>query len=138
MILSFGDPIALLLLVISPIIILFYLSYKRKKKFAAMRFSTLGFLKEVSGKKLNLRQDIPFILIMTAIALIIIGLADPRIPLKTEKEGVNVVLAIDDSGSMAANDYTPTRLEAAKDSAEILINSLKPKDNVGIVVFESG
>jgi len=51
---------------------------------------------------------------------------------------VNVVLVIDDSGSMAATDYKPTRLEAAKNSAKILIESLKPKDNVGIVIFESG
>jgi Ca-activated chloride channel family protein len=39
---------------------------------------------------------------------------------------------------MAATDYAPTRLEAAKNAAEILINSLKEKDNVGIVIFESG
>jgi Ca-activated chloride channel family protein len=39
---------------------------------------------------------------------------------------------------MAATDYQPTRLEAAKSAAQILINSLKEKDNVGIVIFESG
>jgi Ca-activated chloride channel family protein len=60
------------------------------------------------------------------------------LPLKTLQEGVNVVLIIDDSGSMTANDYQPTRLEAAKKSAEILINTLEEKDNVGIVLFESG
>jgi len=49
-----------------------------------------------------------------------------------------VVLAIDDSGSMQATDYKPTRLEAAKAAAKTLIKSLKPKDNVGIIVFESG
>ena len=53
-----------------------------------------------------------------AVALIIIGFADPHIPLNETKKGVNVVIVIDDSGSMMANDYQPTRLEAAKKSAE--------------------
>jgi Ca-activated chloride channel family protein len=51
---------------------------------------------------------------------------------------VNVVLAIDASGSMQAQDYKPNRLEAAKSSAKTLLESLHEKDNVGIVLFESG
>ncbi len=69
---------------------------------------------------------------------IIIGLADPRMPLENVKEGVNIVLVLDGSGSMAATDYTPTRLESAKNAAEILIESLEPNDHAGIVLFESG
>jgi Ca-activated chloride channel family protein len=68
----------------------------------------------------------------------IIGFANPHIPLEQSKEGVNVVLVIDVSGSMQATDYEPNRLEAAKDSAKILVESLPPKDNVGIVIFETG
>ena len=72
------------------------------------------------------------------VVLIIIGFADPHIPLEQTKEGVNVVLVIDVSGSMQAEDYPPNRLEAAKSSAEILLDSLQPKDNAGIVTFETG
>jgi len=68
----------------------------------------------------------------------ITGLANPHIPLEQTKEGVNVVLVMDISGSMLATDYQPTRIEAAKSSAEILIESLNDKDDVGIVTFESG
>jgi len=133
---SFGEPFALLLLFIIPFLLYLYMNYQKKKKMAAMKFSSLGLIKKSSNP--GLRMHIPFILLLIASILIIVGLADPQIPLKTAKEGVNVVLVIDDSGSMAATDYKPTRLEAAKKSAEILINSLKPKDNVGIVIFESG
>jgi len=77
-------------------------------------------------------------LIIIAIGLIIIGLADPRIPLENIKEGVNVVLVLDGSGSMAATDYPPTRLESAKIAAEILIENLEPNDHIGIILFESG
>lgn len=92
----------------------------------------------MGDKKRTLRTHLLFYLALGAIALMLFGLADPYIPLKQTKKGVNVVLVIDNSGSMQATDYSPNRLEAAKNSAEILIKSLKPKDHVGIVIFESG
>ncbi len=134
---SFGEPIAFVLFLILPVVLYLYHTYRARKKKAALKFSALGIIKG-STKKTNIRAHIPFILMFLALIMIIIGFADPRIPLKTAKEGVNVVLVIDDSGSMAATDYKPTRLEAAKRAAETLINSLTPKDNVGIVIFESG
>ncbi|NOX71815.1 MAG: VWA domain-containing protein [Candidatus Micrarchaeota archaeon] len=134
---SFYEPIALFLLALLPALYYLYAYHQKKKKEALLKFSRIGLIKQASSKKTR-RKNIAFYLMLLVIVLIVIGLADPHIPLKRAKEGVNVVLVIDDSGSMAATDYKPTRLEAAKKSAEILINSLQPKDNVGIVVFESG
>jgi len=136
--LEFSEPARLLLLLIIPAIYYAYTIHRKKKRASALKFSNLGLIKEASGKKHSLRQNLPFYLLLIAITLLIIGLADPHIPLKQAKEGVNVVLVIDNSGSMQASDYTPTRLEAEKRSAAILIRNLDPKDNVGIVVFESG
>jgi len=135
---GFLEPVRLLLLLIIPAIYYAYTIHRKKKRASALKFSNLGMIKEASGKKHSLRQNLPFYILIFAIALLITGLADPHIPLKQAKEGVNVVLVIDNSGSMQANDYTPTRLEAAKRSAAILVRSLDSKDNVGIVVFESG
>ncbi|KAF5410279.1 MAG: VWA domain-containing protein [Euryarchaeota archaeon] len=135
---GFLEPVRLLLLLILPAIYYAYTIHRKKKRASALKFSNLGIIKEASGKKHSLRQNLPFYILLFAIALLITGLADPHIPLKQAKEGVNVVLVIDNSGSMQANDYTPTRLEAAKRSAAILVRSLDSKDNVGIVVFESG
>ena len=134
---SFGEPVILILLIIIPATILLYFWYLKKKKQSAIKFSSIAVLK-TAKKGTWFRQHLPFIILLLAVSLIIIGLADPMLPLKTLQEGVNVVLIIDDSGSMTANDYQPTRLEAAKKSAEILINTLEEKDNVGIVLFESG
>ncbi len=139
--LCFGEPLVLLFLVIIAFQLWFYRLYCRKKKAAALKFSALNIVKAATAKNkrsLKLRAHLPFVLITIALALIIVGLADPMIPWKQAKEGVNVVLAIDDSGSMQATDYQPTRLEAAKSAAETLISNLNPKDNVGIVIFESG
>ncbi len=135
---EFGEPWILIFLLVVPLIIYFYKIYNEKKKRSSLKFSSLGIIKKTSLKKINIRAHLPFILLLIAVASIIIGLADPTIPLKTEKEGVNVILVIDDSGSMAAADYKPTRLEAAKKASEILITSLEPKDNIGIIIFESG
>ena len=134
---TFGEPIILILLLIVPLTMILYWWYGKSKKKSAVKFSSIALLKK-TGKSTRIRQHLPFALIVIAVALLIIGLSDPKLPLKTLQEGVNVVLVIDDSGSMAANDYKPTRLEAAKKSSEILIKNLKEKDNVGIVIFESG
>ncbi len=134
---SFNEPLRLISLLIIPLIVLFYLNYTKKKKKSALKFSSLKSFKKIPHKK-NIRLHLPFILVLIAVILLLLGLADPRIPLKKAQKGVNVVLAIDDSGSMSATDYKPTRLESAKKAAETLIKSLKPNDNVGIVVFESG
>lgn len=134
---GFGRPEFLWLFLSIPLLLYLYRKYLQRKKAAAIKFSSLALIKPLvkTGKR---RLHIPFIISLLVISLIIIGLADPLIPLKVAKEGVNVVLVIDDSGSMSATDYKPTRLEAAKHAAEILIHSLKPKDYVGIVIFESG
>ena len=102
-----------------------------------MKFSQVGLLKGIT-KKSSRREHIVFAAEILAIALLIIGFSDPHIPLEQEKEGVSVVLAIDVSGSMQAADYQPSRLEAAKSSAKILLESLEPKDSAGIVVFHTG
>lgn len=136
---GFEDPIILLFLVALPLSFVAYRKITEKKRRQAIKFSHLGFIKSALGdKKKSKRNEILFYLSLLMIALMIIGFSNPHIPLEQTKEGVNVVLVIDVSGSMQATDYEPSRLGAAKSSAEILINSLKPKDHIGIVTFESG
>jgi Ca-activated chloride channel homolog len=77
-------------------------------------------------------------LTLLAMMMLIIGLADPHIALTQKKKGANIVLAIDTSGSMQAEDYSPNRLESAKKSAETLIDSLNPEDAIGVVTFSDG
>jgi len=139
MALSFLNPNLLWFLLVIPFIYYLYVLTSRKKKKQAIQFSHLAIIKKAMGEKKHLPlSEILFYLLILTLVILIIGLADPHIPLKQTKQGVNVVLVIDDSGSMQATDYKPTRLEAAKSSAETLINSLETNDYIGIVVFESG
>ena len=121
-----------------PALYILYHRVLRYKKRAAMQFSSLSYLKSAIGTPRRSRDSILFYLATSAIALMIIGFAGPHIPLEQTQEGVNVILVIDTSGSMLAVDYAPNRLEAAKRSAQILIDSLHEKDSVGIVTFASG
>jgi len=136
---GFDDPLVLLALIAIPLLFVVYKRIIAKKRQEAMKFSHIGFIKSALGdKKKTKRSEMLLYLSFAIIACIIIGLANPHVPLEQTKEGVNVVLVLDISGSMLATDYQPTRIEAAKNSAETLIESLKEKDHAGIVIFESG
>ncbi|MDX1442008.1 MAG: VWA domain-containing protein, partial [Nitrosopumilaceae archaeon] len=136
---SFGNELVLVFLALVPGIFFIYKRFLTKRKKAAIQFSNLSYIKSALGSnKKNKRDSWLFYISIGVIVLMIVGFADPHIPLEQTKEGVNVVLVLDVSGSMQARDYPPNRLESAKSSAEILLNSLQPKDNAGIVTFESG
>ena len=136
---GFDNQFVLFFLLLVPGLFYLYNKILAKKKKAAIRFSNLSYIKSAMGSKKKTKRDsFLFYMSIAIITLMIIGFADPHIPLEQTKEGVNVVLVIDVSGSMQAEDYPPNRLESAKRSAEILLDSLQPKDNAGIVTFETG
>ncbi len=136
---GFYHPEWLVLLLGLPVLYFWYLRETKRKKQEAMVFSHIGFMKTALGGRAGSgRPRQLFILALVTLGCIIIGLADPHIPLEQAKEGVNVILVMDDSGSMQATDYQPTRLEAAKQSAMRLIQQLDDKDYVGVITFETG
>lgn len=80
-----------------------------------------------------------FIVRMLAVALLIIALARPQTSSSSTDvnvEGIDIVMAMDISGSMLAEDFKPNRLEAAKDVAYDFIDG-RPNDRIGLVVFSS-
>jgi len=136
---GFDDPFLLFFLVVLPLLYIVYRHVMNRRKKEAMKFSHLGFIKTALGdKKKSRRGEILFSLTLLSLGFMIIGLANPHIPLEQTKEGVNVVLVLDISGSMQATDYEPSRIQAAKASAELLLESLQQNDHAGIVTFESG
>jgi Ca-activated chloride channel family protein len=74
---------------------------------------------------------------MLALACIIIALARPQTRFdetQREGQGIDIILAIDVSGSMTAQDFTPNRMEAAKKVAEEFVDA-RPSDRIGVVIF---
>lgn len=136
---GFYHPEWLACLLALPCLYYYYLHETRRKKQEAIVFSHIGFLKSaLSGSSQSARPRTLLILLLVALGCLSIGLADPHIPLEQTKEGVNVILVMDVSGSMQATDYQPTRLESAKKAAETLLRSLDSKDYAGVITFESG
>ena len=83
-------------------------------------------------------RHVPFVLRMVAVALLIVILARPQSTnswSNSSTEGIDIMLAMDISGSMLAQDLKPNRLEAAKDVAASFING-RPNDNIGLNLFK--
>ncbi len=91
-------------------------------------------LAKVARPSAKREHSISFLFLFT-LFLLLAALADPHLRLKNEKEGINVVLVMDSSGSMQAQDFDPDRMSAAKTSADLLVDQLGLKDNVGVVSF---
>lgn len=93
------------------------------------------------GNTPSLVRDVLFTAEMLALALLIVAMARPQNPQddqyvqKQFREGIDIILAMDVSGSMLAEDFEPNRLEAAKSVAEKFIRQ-RPADNIGLVVYE--
>lgn len=132
---TFGQPWLLLLFLLIPVLI--YWKFNRgKKQVAAIGISST---KGLSGSRSwkNSFQQFPFVLRMLALACIIIALSRPQTKFdetQREGEGIDIILAIDVSGSMTAQDFTPNRMEAAKKVAEEFIDD-RPSDRIGVVIF---
>lgn len=133
---EFLDKYYLLLLIIIPFYIGWYV-WKQKGLQASLKISTLrGFSKAPVSKKIYLRHLL-FVLRVLAITLLIIVLARPQSSNSYRNEiteGIDIVMALDISGSMQAEDFKPNRLEAAKEVAANFVAGRK-NDKVGLVIY---
>lgn len=133
---SFAYPYILFLLVLIPVISVWYI-FRYVKTSADVTFSTL---KIFDGVKPTLRErlrHLPFILRMSALALLIIALARPQTFSTGQNiytEGIDITMVLDISSSMLAQDFKPNRLEAAKNVIGNFVQE-RTSDRIGLVVF---
>ena len=133
---EFGQPYYLLLLLLLPILVLWYFKHGHNQE-ATIRYSNLDLIPESvirSGRLKNLVFILGRIAIML---LIILALARPRISdtiRETKMEIIDILLVIDQSSSMLAQDFKPNRLEAAKEVAKTFIKE-RQGDRLGLIVF---
>ena len=130
----FEDPKYLyLLLLLAIIYILSCISRKRKLK----RFGETQLIKALMPDASSKRQHIKFLIALFAAAMLIVALARPQMGMTIDnekKQGIEVVIALDISNSMLAEDVSPNRLECAKQLISSTIDRMD-NDKVGIVVF---
>jgi Ca-activated chloride channel family protein len=133
---SFADPNFLYLLLVIPVLVAFYV-LKQHKASAALRMPGLQSLENTGTTFRNLLRHALFAARMIALIFLIIVVARPQSSDKFQDvstEGIDIVLALDISGSMLARDFRPDRLEASKDVATEFISG-RPYDRIGLVVF---
>ena len=135
---EFGFINALFLFLLIPVLIFVYHKYNSNKKDSILKFSSIKIIEKAIVKKNTIRKHIPFVLVMVVLSLIIIALANPQTITMGVEKGVNIGIVLDGSESMAASDYKPTRLEAAKNAVNSLVTKINVKNNVGVVLFETG
>ncbi len=131
---SFLNPIFFYLLLIIPILIIFYF-LKSKKQFSSILFTLPK--KSTYGLKAQL-YPILFLFRLLTIIFLVIALARPQFTDVSsdtlKKEGIDIMIAMDISSSMLAEDFSPNRLESAKDLAIEFINRRK-NDRIGLVTY---
>lgn len=127
----------LYVLAVVPLLLLLYFVAVRRRKKALERFGDNALLAELMPDVSLSRRFWKLVLSAIALALVVIGVANPQIGSKYEevkREGFELMIALDISNSMMAEDLQPNRLERAKQSISKLVDELKG-DKIGIVVF---
>jgi len=132
---KFAYPWIFLLLLLLPALIYWY-ARKNDDNQAGIKVSSSKTFAVLSSWK-NLLRHIPFVLRLIAFVFLIIALARPQTQTEQQQvdgEGIDIILCIDVSGSMTAQDFTPNRMEAAKKVAEEFVDK-RLADRIGVVIF---
>ena len=132
---SFLWPQALWLALVLPVLLAAYVWILTRKRRAAVRYASLGMIKEAMGPGARLRRHVPPALLFLALAALVVAMARPTatVTLPTQKQ--TIVMALDASGSMRAKDVAPSRLVAMQNAAKQFVLDASPKTKIGIVVF---
>lgn len=125
------------LLLLVPVFLLIYWFYNAWRRKALRRFGDLQVVSGLMPRISDGKPIVKFILVILAYIFLVIGLVDPQVGSKLEKvkrEGIDLMLVLDVSNSMLAEDIKPNRLERARMAISNLIDRLEG-DRIGIVIF---
>jgi len=131
----FLEPARLWLLLVVVALVVVYVIVQMTRPRYAVRFSNLELLDKVAPKRPAWRRHLAAGLFIVAMLVLVAAFAQPVRTVQVPRERSTIMLAIDTSRSMEANDVAPNRLAAAQESAKLFIEQLPEKLNVGLVSF---
>ena len=132
---TFLWPQLLWLLLALPLLVLLYVWLLRRRKQAAVRFASLAIVREAMGRGPGWRRHVPPVLLLLAIATMLLASARPMASIVLPSQEQTIILAMDVSGSMRAEDVQPNRLVASQNAAKAFLAELPRHVKVGIVAF---
>src|ERR687887_2128237 len=131
---SFGHPLLLLTLLVVPAAILALRLAERRRVRYAVRYPNVDVLAGVAADR-PLRRYVPTGLALLALAVLCVAVARPHATALVPKERATVILVLDTSGSMQANDVLPTRFLAAQRAVRTFLGRVPPKIRIGMIAF---
>jgi Ca-activated chloride channel family protein len=132
---NFLWPGNLLVVLIVPILLAAYIWAQRRRQKYALRYASLSLVREALGSGPGRKRHIPPALFLLALLFMALGTARPETVVVVPVQEGTVILALDVSGSMLAEDLAPTRMEAAKDAAKAFVARQGADVKLGVVAF---
>jgi Ca-activated chloride channel family protein len=132
---TFQWPLALIALVLIPLLVGLYVVFERRRTKYAERFTTPGLLPNLVDATPRWRRHLPLAILLVALTAMVVGVARPHATVSVKREEATVILAIDTSLSMGADDVRPTRLQAARNAARRFLEQIPDKYRVAIIGF---
>ena len=123
------------LLLLIPVLIGAYLLLLRRRKQTALRYANLAVVKQALGRGPGWRRHLPPALFLLALTILILAVARPAAVVTLASSRGTIILAMDTSGSMRAEDVEPNRIVAAQTAAKQFIASQPANVEIGIVAF---
>jgi Ca-activated chloride channel homolog len=132
---TFLSPGWLWLIVAVAALLAVYVVLQLRRRAYAVRFANLDLLGKLAPRRPGWRRHLAFAALLLALSSLTVGMAKPTKDTKVPRDRATVMMAIDVSLSMRAEDVTPNRLEAAQAAAKEFVSLLPPRINLGLVTF---
>ncbi len=132
---EFQWPVMLWGLLLIPVLIVFYVLVQRRRQRYALRYASLSLVRDALGRGPGWRRHLPAALFLLGLAAMLFALARPTSVVTIPTQEGTVILTIDVSGSMRADDLKPDRLTAAKEAARAFVAKQPPGVRLGVVSF---
>lgn len=134
---TFLWPSMLWFLVLSPFLVVAYLLLLRRKRKTALRYASLAIVKEALSSGPGFRRHVPPLLLLIGLIIMITAVARPAATVTLPSQRGTVILTLDISGSMRAQDVQPSRMVAAQHAAHAFVAGQPKNVKIGVVAFAS-
>jgi Ca-activated chloride channel family protein len=134
---TFESPLYLLALLAVPLVVALYVVHHRRRSRVAARFAAPPLLPNVVDEAPGRRRHVPPAILLVAVTALLVGVARPHAQVSVPKDDATIMLAIDTSRSMAADDVPPTRMDAARAGLRTFLDAAPDTYRVGVIAFAS-